>query len=93
MPSSAPSISTNVANCETEPGKGNTTGSPASTCWINLTGEYRWPRVGSTGDAKRLGRNRYKVAKCIQAEPVFCGFGRSAHSKVISVTRVLDQRS
>ena len=37
--------------CETEPGKGNTTGSPASTCWINLTGEYRWPRVGSTGDA------------------------------------------
>ena len=35
-------------------GEGNTTGSPASTCWINLTGEYRWPRVGSTGDAKRL---------------------------------------
>ena len=26
------------------------------------------------------------VAKCIQAEPVFCGFGRSAHSKVISVS-------
>ena len=31
-------------------------------------------------------RDRYKVAKCIQAEPVFCGFGRSAHSKVISVS-------
>ena len=30
--------------------------------------------------------DRYKVAKCIQAEPVFCGFGRSAHSKVISVS-------
>ena len=34
-----------------------------------------------TGD-----RDRYKVAKCIQAEPAFCGFGRSAHSKVISVS-------
>ena len=31
-------------------------------------------------------RDRYKVAKCIQAEPVFCGFGPSAHSKVISVS-------
>ena len=31
-------------------------------------------------------RDRYKVAKCIQAEPVFCGFGRSTHSKVISVS-------
>ena len=31
-------------------------------------------------------RDRYKVAKWIQAEPVFCGFGRSAHSKVISVS-------
>ena len=31
-------------------------------------------------------RDRYKVAKCIQEEPVFCGFGRSAHSKVISVS-------
>ncbi len=30
--------------------------------------------------------DRYKVAKCIQAEPAFCGFGRSAHSKVISVS-------
>ena len=30
--------------------------------------------------------DRYKVAKYIQAEPVFCGFGRSAHSKVISVS-------
>ena len=30
--------------------------------------------------------DRYKVARCIQAEPVFCGFGRSAHSKVISVS-------
>ena len=25
--------STNAANCETEPGKDSTTGSPASTCW------------------------------------------------------------
>ena len=40
MPSSAPSISTNAANCETEPGKDSTTGSPASTCW---------PRSSSTG--------------------------------------------
>ena len=32
MPSSAPSISTNGANCGTEPAKGSTTGSPASTC-------------------------------------------------------------
>ena len=31
-------------------------------------------------------RDRYKVAKRIQAEPVFCGFGPSAHSKVISVS-------
>ena len=30
--------------------------------------------------------DRYKVAKCIQTEPVFCGFGRSAHSKVMSVS-------
>ncbi len=30
--------------------------------------------------------DRYKVAKCIHAEPVFCAFGRSAHSKVISVS-------
>ena len=34
----------------------------------------------------RRDSDRYKVAKCIQAEPVFCGFGRSAHSKVISVS-------
>ena len=34
----------------------------------------------------RKDSDRYKVAKCIQAEPVFCGFGRSAHSKVISVS-------
>ena len=31
MPSSAPSISTNAVNCETEPGKDSTIGSPAST--------------------------------------------------------------
>ena len=40
MPSSAPSTSTNAANCETEPGRDSTTGSPASTCW---------PRSSSTG--------------------------------------------
>ena len=39
----------------------------------------------------RKDSDRYKVAKCIQAEPVFCGFGRSAHSKVISVS-VLSSR-
>ena len=39
-PRHAPSISTNVANCETEPRKDSTTGSPASTCW---------PRSSSTG--------------------------------------------
>ena len=37
--------------------------------------------------------DRYKVAKCIQAEPVFCGFGRSAHSKVISVSVLRRSRS
>ena len=51
-----------VANCETEPGKGNTTGSPASTCWINLTGEYRWPRVGSTGDANLVPSRKRPAA-------------------------------
>ena len=30
MPSSAPSTSTNAGNCETEPGKGSTTGSLAA---------------------------------------------------------------
>ena len=39
-------------------------------------------RVG----VERKDSDRYKVAKCIQAEPVFCAFGRSAHSKVISVS-------
>ena len=38
----------------------------------------------------RKDSDRYKVAKCIQAEPVFCGFGRSAHSKVISVSVLSD---
>ena len=37
-------------------------------------------------ERKAKDSDRYKVAKCIQAEPVFCGFGRSAHSKVISVS-------
>ena len=32
-PSSAPSTSINAASCGTEPGRGSTTGSPASTCW------------------------------------------------------------
>ena len=38
MPSSAPSTSTNAANYGTEPGKGSTTGSPASTC-VDRVGE------------------------------------------------------
>ena len=51
-------------------------------------GRHRRHRHGQPGRPGR-GRkdsDRYKVAKCIQAEPVFCGFGRSAHSKVISVS-------
>ena len=44
-------------------------------------------QIDTTTAAGRLVfRDRYKVAKCIQAEPVFCGFGRSAHSKVIFVS-------
>ena len=54
MPSSAPSISTNVANCGTEPGKGSSAGSPLGWEHINLTAEYRWPSTTSTDHAKRL---------------------------------------
>ena len=43
-------------------------------------------RVFDGGTRRTKDSDRYKVAKCIQAEPVFCGFGRSAHSKVISVS-------
>ena len=46
MLSSAPSISTNVANCETEPRKDSTTGSPTSTCW---------PRSSSNWNTRKLG--------------------------------------
>ena len=40
-------INSNAANCETEPGKDSTIGSPASTCW---------PRSSSTGTCRSSAR-------------------------------------
>ena len=53
-----------------------------------LEAEVRRLGLVLNGEKTRVlkDRDRYKVAKCIRAEPVFCGFGRSAHSKVISVS-------
>ena len=35
-------------------------------------------------------RDRYKVANCTQAQPVFCGLARLSHGKVISVSALTD---
>ena len=42
-------------------------------------------RFGRDGEDVK-GSDRYKVANCIQAQPVFYGFARLAHGKVISVS-------
>ena len=52
---------------------------------VNLRGNQRTQGERSRREGGK-GSDRYKVAKCIQAEPVFCSFWRSAHSKVIAVS-------
>ena len=52
MPSSAPSTSTNAANCATEPGKASTTGSPALTCWAIII-YWNTLKLGEAGFARK----------------------------------------
>ena len=47
---SRPSTSTNAASCETEPGKGSTTGSPASIAAAAGSNPRRWPPGRARGD-------------------------------------------
>ena len=46
------------------PNRGRATlpGRRPQPCWINLTGEYRWPRVGSTGDANLIPSRKRPAA-------------------------------
>ena len=50
------------------------------------------PQSGTSKNLTVKDSARYKVANCIQAQPVFSGFARLAHGKVIFVSVLSDCR-